>query len=127
LGAEYSALTANLKALHRKLNASHVIQIFSSYDFIPTVTFELICRKCVGSVLTIFTSQVVPMEHWPPDQARGFELPGASVALVHNVSCFEFSSIFEAIVEPWAQSPGLLYLPPLLDFSMPFNVMTLNR
>jgi len=129
LVAAYPALSASLESLHRILNASHDIHIFSSYDFTPTVL------QCLIRMISIFLQhpyacfvfQVTSMEYWPPDQARGFELPGASAALIHNVSGIDFLPVFEASVEPWAHSPGLLYLPPLLDFSMPFNLMTLNR
>ena len=69
------------------------------------------------------------MESWPPDQARGFELPVASASLLINASVDELMAILGTNTneKPWTQSPGLLYLPPLIDFSMPFNIMTLNR
>ena len=79
-----------------------------------------------------FSPNLIEMELWPPEIARGFELPTSEVRLIasQNISAEfqtnEWPVHHSQLLSQSFFSPGILLVPPLLDFSMPFNVISLN-
>jgi hypothetical protein len=65
---------------------------------------------------------LVPMEWWPPDAARGQELPPAFA----RVATAGAGAGAIAGAGAGAHSAGVLLQAPLLDKSMPFNVILFN-
>ena len=76
---------------------------------------------------------IVEWERWPPDVSRGFEWPPASAELLeltasNGTATSRHTTPVEGngLVSYTAYSAGTLVDVPVPDFSMPFNVITIN-
>jgi len=76
---------------------------------------------------------IVEWERWPPDVSRGFEWPPASAELLESTASDVAASSSRTTpvggggrVSFTAYSAGTVVDVPVPDFSMPFNVITIN-
>ena len=103
---------------HRKHKASHLAP--SKARSAPaTVSAELTLTPGQVVVISLTVRACIsPIQEFPPDANRGFDIPGAIVQVERGVD--------GGTTTARIYTPSLMIEMPYPDFSMPYNVITLT-